>query len=147
MMSAEAYLNHGRWVVECPEPGCHDARMAHRMDPVSGLPTTERLESETCANRHTFRVVLPPERLAAQIMAAVGERPNEADRSWYPRDHPRAVLSGQPHGQTVAELVEENEEVAAVRAAEQARKDETLRAVLAQHGIEVRPDGSFEGSL
>lgn len=84
----QPYINFGRFVVDCP--ACRDARMVE----------PGQLE-DACINGH--RIVLNWPRGAAQAMAALADRPEE-NRNWFPADHPFAVATGQPHGQTVAEL-------------------------------------------
>lgn len=139
-MKALAYLNHGRFVVDCPAPGCADARLAHD-------DAGRRLAEDVCANGHPFQVVMPPAQLEAQILAAVADRPDVGDRAWYPQGHVRAQLAGLPTGQTVAELVRENDDVARFRAAQaQARRDH-LAQLLADHGVEVDDDGNFKGTI
>jgi hypothetical protein len=100
-----------------------------------------------CANGHPFTIVMPPETLEAQIVAAVSERSHEADRSWYPRDHPTAILFGQPHGQTVQDLLDENRVVRKHWDAVASQKDDLLRQLLADRGVTVRADGTLEGNL
>lgn len=139
MDTALAYLNWGRWVADCPAPGCTDAREVYQ----NGV----RLDSDTCARGHHFQIEMPPERMEAQIVTALADRVEDADKGWYPKGHERAILTGQPTGQTIAELVAENDEVAAYRTAHADATKEQVREALAAAGIEVRPDGSFEGVL
>lgn len=141
MRTALAYYNWGRWVADCPEPGCNDARAVYHPQ------TGERQTQDVCANRHPFQIDMPPAQQEAQIAAALAERPVDADRSWYPRGHLRATLAGLPTGQTVRELAEEGRQVAAFRAAEKERETGRLRELLTTLGVQVRPDGTFEGSL
>jgi hypothetical protein len=44
-----------------------------------------------------------------EIIAVLVRRPLPDTRNWYPTDHPVAVRFGLPHGQTVRDLVDENE--------------------------------------
>lgn len=147
MRTSRAYLNYGRWVAECPESGCNDARLVYEVDPRTGHPTGRRLAGDVCANGHPFRIEMPPPDVEAQIVAAVADRAEDGDKAWYPQGHPRALLTGRPHGQSPAELRAEGCEVAAFRAAGRDRDRDRIREVLAGLGIEVRPDGTFEGSL
>ncbi|HET6214913.1 MAG TPA: hypothetical protein VFE14_18745, partial [Micromonosporaceae bacterium] len=89
--------------------------------------------------------VMPPPELEAQIVAVLSERAAEPDKSWYPRGHQWAMLNGFPTGQSVEDLLAENREVARFRAAQDEARKARLAAILAEHGIEVRPDGTFEG--
>jgi len=106
-MKALAYLNWGRWVADCPVGGCTDARAIYPTDangqPTGGPPILDHV----CTGGHRFAVDMPPPEFEAQIVAALSERVSEKRRNWFPRGHPFAVLTGQPHGQTVRELREE----------------------------------------
>lgn len=146
-MKALAYLNHGRWVAECPTLGCTDARLVYEVNPQTGLPTGRQLGEDVCAKGHPFAIVMPPAQLEAQIMAAVADRVDDADKAWYPKDHVRAKLAGLPTGQSVADLVAENDEVARFRAAHDEARRSQLVKLLADNGIEVNDDGSFKGRI
>ncbi|MEU4772972.1 hypothetical protein [Micromonospora sp. NPDC023644] len=119
---AQVYINWGRMVVECPHDGCLDAR---EVQPGQA--------SEVCAAGHPLTVQWPDD--IAQILAVLGERPQERTRNWFPQGHSAALRSGQPHGQTVTELREE------ARAQEEASVDraEQARALLAGLGLEFDP--------
>jgi hypothetical protein len=145
--TAQAYLNYGRWVAECPTPGCHDARAVFPEHPVTGIPSATPNATDVCANGHPFAIEMPPQELAAQISGVVDERPDEQDRAWYPPGHPAGLRFNKPTGQSIDDLLAENQEVAAFRAAEDERNRDELREALSKLGIEVRPDGSFAGSL
>jgi hypothetical protein len=147
MRKALAYLNHGRWVADCPEPGCTDARLVYEVNPQTGIPTGRRLTEDVCANGHPFEIVMPPAEFEAQVVAELANRPFDADRAWYPDGHMRAVLAGLPTGQSVADLARENDEVTRFRAAQDESRKARLAAILAEHGITVRDDGSFEGQI
>lgn len=141
MKTALAYLNWGRWVADCPEPGCQDARAVY--NPQTG----QRQAQDLCVQGHPFLIEMPPPALEGQLVAAVADRANDADRSWYPKGHPRATLAGLPTGQTVKDLVDEGKQVAAFRAAENERETGRLRELLTGLGIKVHPDGRVEGSI
>jgi hypothetical protein len=147
MLKARAYLNYGRWVAECPAPGCTDARAIYPEDPITGIVSPRANTQDVCANGHPFAIEMPPADLEGQIVTAVSERPNEADQAWYPTGHPAAIRAGQPSGQSVTDLLTENQEVAEYRAAQEARQREELLETLGKLGIEVQPDGSFTGSI
>jgi hypothetical protein len=146
MRKALAYLNHGRWVADCPEPGCTDARLVYEVHPKTGVPTGRKLTEDVCANGHRFELVMPPAEFEAQVTAAVAERV-DADKGWYPRGHQRAMLAGLPTGQSIDDLVRENHEVARFRAAQHESRKAQLAHVLAELGIKVRDDGTFEGQI
>lgn len=89
MSEAVAYYNWGRWVTDCPVPGCTDA-----------LEVTPGQQQMACKDGHAFTIAWPPAELVGQVVAVLAERP-ERWRSWFPQDHPLAVATGQPHGQTI----------------------------------------------
>lgn len=132
-MKALAYLNHGRWVVDCPADGCTDARAVYTVSDV------QRNTEDTCARGHHFEIVMPDEQTERQIVAAVSERPDDADRAWYPAGHARAIIHGLPTGQTVADLHEETRQVAAFRGSENARRRKRLNDVMTELGLEFDP--------
>lgn len=140
MTRAMAYLNYGRWVVDCPAASCTDARAVHS-------PAGTRRTNDVCARGHDIEIVMPDPQLEAQINATLATRAEDADKAWYPKGHPRALLTGQPSGQTIAELAAENAKVAQFRAGERRRRDTKLRELLGELGIAVRSDGSFEGNI
>lgn len=75
-------LNHGRWVVDCPEDGCFNAELA----------TTDRFVCSICG--HRGRIVWPDNRAEIERLTLV--RPVR-NRNWFP-------------GETVAGLAAENAE-------------------------------------
>lgn len=147
MRKALAYLNHGRWVCDCPEPGCTDARLVYEVHPKTGILTGRKLTEDVCANGHPFEMVMPPEQFEAQVMAVVAERAVDADKAWYPAGHMRAVLAGLPTGQSVDDLARENHEVAQFRAAHDEARKAQLAKALAELGVEIGPDGTFKGRI
>jgi hypothetical protein len=147
MITGLAYYNHGRFVVDCPAPGCTDARLVYEVNPQTGVPTGRRLTEDTCAKGHHFEIVMPDPQTEAQIVTVLAERVDDADKDWYPQGHTRALLEGFPTGQSAADLAAENREVARFRSAQQQAKRERMRHMLEEAGIEIRPDGTFEGSI
>jgi hypothetical protein len=78
-MTAQAYVNHGRWVVDCPTPYCNEAHLA---------------EPVTCGGcSQTYRPAFPAERVL--IDAALSRRVVAETRNWLPSE-------------TVADLEAEN---------------------------------------
>jgi hypothetical protein len=146
VMTAEAYLNHGRWVADCPASGCTDARAVYPED-ANGVPSPSPILDQACKRGHQFRIVMPPPQLEAQIVAAVDDREVDADKSWFPKGHQWAELGGFPTGQSPKELVAEGKHVREHRGAQAAARRDRARQALADLGIEVRPDGTFSGSL
>lgn len=105
-MKALVYVNHGRLVAECR---CGDARMVEIGD-----------RDMTCVAGHPAELEWPDG--IAQILAALDERTSDTRKNWWPRNHPVALATGQPHGQSVRELrkeAEAGEEADAQRLADQ----------------------------
>lgn len=96
-----AYVNHGRWIADCPREWCNNAeRVDHeRLAAMGGqFRCTECLFEAP--------VAFPPHR--DEIDAILALRPVPATRNWFPADHSLATRSGTPHGQSAVDLVEEN---------------------------------------
>jgi hypothetical protein len=146
MMTSLAYLNYGRWVADCPVDGCSDARALHPEDRY-GNPSPQPVPDTVCAAGHPYHIETPPAQHRDRLEQAVSERPLIQDRGWYPKGHGWAELNGYPTGQSVDDLRAESSEVASVRAQQRAEKDRRLREALSSLGVEVRPDGSFSGTL
>lgn len=95
---ARAYLNHGRWISDCPRPYCGNAE---------GLsPGQVGFHCSNCGQ--IADVEWPPN--APEITAALDKRPVPQTRNWFPAGHELALRSGCPHGQTVADLEAETRE-------------------------------------
>jgi hypothetical protein len=91
---ARAYVNHGRWVADCPT-GCGSAL---QLDPGQ--------ETFACVECHTISSVDWPKDPDG-IWDALSERPLKHNRNWFPKDHELALRAGKPHGQTVKQLRQE----------------------------------------
>lgn len=104
-MKSLVYVNWGRLVAECASPGCGDARAVELGQRSATCCVGDGITSR-CPG-HPFELVWPPN--MAQILAALDERTAEKRKNWFPKGHPFAVATGQPHGQTVRELREEAE--------------------------------------
>lgn len=94
---ARAYVNHGRWVADCPV-GCGGA-----------LSLNWGEVNFYCPECHTITPVEWPPNVD-EIMEELEKRVNPRTRNWFPKDHEVAVRGSIPHGQTVEELREEREE-------------------------------------
>lgn len=95
-MKALVYVNHGRLVAECPVRGCGDARKVEIGE-----------YDLACVEGHICELEWPDG--IAQILAALDERTSDTRKNWWPKNHPVALATGQPHGQTVRELRKEAE--------------------------------------
>ena len=90
-MTARAYVNHGRWIADCPR-GCGGAEAL-----------TFGCASFTCSNCQWVTRALWADGWV-EVERALAERPLPLNRNWFPEDHPLAIASGRPHGQTPDDL-------------------------------------------
>lgn len=112
---ARAFVYSGQWVASCPRPadpvtnkGC--GGVEHLYEPaVPNGPRVIEKRFFTCTNCGYQAEISWPRR-REEIMLALSVRPVPGNRNWYPTDHPDAVNWGLPHGQSVADLLVENEE-------------------------------------
>jgi hypothetical protein len=74
-----ARINAGRWIVDCPVPGCNEATMAMR-----GM----RFVCPNCLNAtnegHAYDVVFPDESAGHEIESVLASRPVPRTRNWRP---------------------------------------------------------------
>lgn len=147
MTRSLAFLDHGQWKADCPELGCGDARLVYEVNPHTGVPTGRRLTEDRCAKGHHFEIVMPPPEFEARVMAALADRTQDADKAWFPGGHVRAALAGIPTGQSIDDLIRENDEVIRFRAAQAESRQARLATILADLGVEVGADGTFKGQI
>lgn len=96
----QAYVNHGRWVAECPRKFCGNA-----------MKLKPRQAIYECHGEGGCGMVASiewPDNVE-EIWEALLKRPVPATRNWIPIGHHYADL-GFPAGQTPRELLEEQEE-------------------------------------
>lgn len=94
---ARAYVNHGRWIADCPAD-CGSARQLQ--------PGEHMYQCGECLLVCT--VDWPDD--ADDIWEALMERPIPKFRNWFPHQHDLALRANLPHGQTPAELREETKD-------------------------------------
>lgn len=94
---ARAYVNHGRWIADCP----YDCGSATKLEPGEVI--------FQCSECFTVAQVDWPGN-ADDIWSALMERRAPRFRNWFPSNHVLALKAGCPHGQTVAQLREETAE-------------------------------------
>lgn len=86
-----ARVNHGRWIVDCPDPDCGGAELVS--------PEERVFFCCECRNRRArhalLPVVFPKPGVRADIETYLRARPNEANQNWKP-------------GETVVQLRDEN---------------------------------------
>ena len=95
---ADAYVNHGRWLADCTRLGCANAEALEPRQTVLH-----------CSNCHQITGVSWPED-ADEITRVLGVRPVPQTRNWAPANHRQAVDCRLADGQTVADLIVENNE-------------------------------------
>lgn len=98
-MTAYAYVNHGRWIADCPDTRCGNA--------VALDPKQASYHCRGGCNLVT-EIVWPAD--ADDITRALAERPHDVNRHWAPAGHRQALTTGHPMGQTVADLRAETRE-------------------------------------
>jgi len=114
---ARAYVLRGHWVADCPA-NCGQTQWVFRghvnhegfpCHCVGGNATRE--PQWYCRNCHLIaEIEWPPGSAMDDIMEVLLLRPNPVNRNWYPAGHDIALRFNLPHGQTPADLREENEE-------------------------------------
>lgn len=94
--TAQAYVNHGRWVGDCPRPYCGNAEKL--------APRQATFHCSNC--RLLVDLVWPPD--PDGVWSVLELRPVPQTRNWAPAGHRQALVCGFPDGQTVADLTAEN---------------------------------------
>lgn len=94
---ALAYVNHGRWIADCPA----ECGNAMRLDPRQGV--------FACQECYTMSEVEWPED-AERIWEALLGRRLARNRNWFPVGHPLALRCGLPQGQSAKQLLDEQRE-------------------------------------
>lgn len=97
--TAQVYVHMGQWVIDCPYPACGNAMR------VNG-PEETTLCCDNC--RYVFGAEWPTD--AALIKEVLDMRPVPGTRYWAPAGHRQAIACGFPDGQSVDDLLTENEE-------------------------------------
>lgn len=111
---ARAYVYAGEWVADCPREGCGNTEYAsrkprdlrHRPGTLGGL--VRRFACSYCGMRADIE--WPAVANIVEITAVLDRRPIPHTRNWYPVGHRTAVAAGVPDGQTVEQLLAENQE-------------------------------------
>jgi hypothetical protein len=142
MAEALAYLNWGRWVVDCPQ--CLDAREVYQV--LEGNAPPVRLEQDRCINGHLFDIVMPTKAQERQIMQAVDTR-GEAERSWHPAEHGRANAKEREGTAASVAAMRQDSEARLEHQRTEAERAARLRETLRLMGVEVKEDGTFTGVL
>lgn len=94
----EAFVYAGQWVADCVYPSCANCE-----------PLEWNQYKVLCRECHYIADVRWPVG-AARIAAVLDMRPVPTTRNWAPAGHRQAIACGFPEGQSVDELIAENEE-------------------------------------
>lgn len=92
--TARAYINHGRWIADCPV----ECGGALRLEPHQSV-----YHCPEC--RQITEVEWPAD--ADEIMETLEKRIIPRTRNWFPSGHVLALRSGSLHGQSVRDLERE----------------------------------------
>lgn len=106
-MVARAYVYCGDWVADCPRP-CGNVEFLYAPSRMNG-PRDKRKDFYMCSHCGMQCGISWPRR-EADILQVLMLRPVPSNRNWYPKDHPVAVNFRLPHGQSIVDLLDENEE-------------------------------------
>lgn len=104
---ARAYVYHGEWVADCPQ-SCGNVEFLYVPSRMNG-PRDQRKGFFMCSYCGAQAGISWP-RNEHEITQVLAVRPVLGSRNWYPQDHPVAVNFRLPHGQSIADLLAENEE-------------------------------------
>lgn len=105
---ARAYVYSGDWVADCPRPDCGNVEFLYAPSRMNG-PRDQRKPFFMCSFCGKQAPIDWPG-TEHEILQVLSLRPVPRTRNWYPKDHPVAVNFRIPHGQSVKDLLNENEE-------------------------------------
>lgn len=103
---AVVYILRGSWVAACPREDCANVEFA---DPRQNPKTKCTLEMFYCTYCKMVAPMLWPSN-ASELMEPLERRPVPRTRNWYPENHPDALRFNIEHGQSVADLWQENKD-------------------------------------
>lgn len=106
---ARAYVYSGDWVSDCPRSGC--SNVEHLFEPLAPRgPRVKRKSLFICSHCGEQAVIdWPSDDFMAGVTEILMKRPIPSTRNWYPKDHETATRFKLEHGQSLADLREENE--------------------------------------
>lgn len=109
--AARAYVYAGEWVADCPA-GCNNTQFVTDKPPslrgVAGTSGPRRRIWHCTYCGHLAELIDWPDE-ADDVMRLLDRRPIPHTRNWYPAGHLTAVQFGIPHGQTIVDLLAEND--------------------------------------
>lgn len=96
--TTQAYINHGRWVVDCGRQYCGNAEAL-----------APNQATYVCAGHGAcgWQGMVEWPHNAQELMDALNLRPVPATRNWFPHGHELGMRCGAPLGQSVQELIDE----------------------------------------
>lgn len=103
---ARAYVYHGNWVADCPDPECGNVEHLFGEERPKGQRTVRKTAFH-CSNCGQLSLIEWSDQ-EAEIMAVLEQRPVPQTRNWYPANHDTAVRFRVEHGQSVDQLRQEN---------------------------------------
>jgi len=107
---ARAYIYNGEWVADCPRKGCGNVEFLWTAVVPNG-PRCQPKPFYACSYcGYQGGIDWPDTGFMVRAMDILMKRPVPNTRNWYPQDHPVAVNFRIPHGQTIGDLMAENEE-------------------------------------
>jgi hypothetical protein len=105
---ARAYVYSGDWVADCARKGCGNVEFLFTPAKPNG-PRVLRKPFFICSNCGLQCVIDWPDH-EMEILSVLSRRPLPQTRNWYPKDHPVAINFRIAHGQSIRDLLDENEE-------------------------------------
>jgi len=86
---AQARINHGRWLCDCPDPDCGGSELVTMQDPV--------FFCLSCGNvkwgGKFLQVDFPGKKLLKAILTHLSKRPKVINRNWYPHEEPADLIA------------------------------------------------------
>lgn len=104
---ARAYVYSGDWVADCVRTGCGNVEYLYTPSVPGGVRHL-RKPIFMCSNCGAQAVIDWPDH-EMEILSVLSRRPVPQNRNWYPKDHPVAVNFRLEHGQSIRDLLDENE--------------------------------------
>jgi hypothetical protein len=104
---ARAYVYAGDWVSDCTRKGCGNVEFLYTPAKPNG-PRVLRKPFFMCSNCGQQCVIDWPDH-EMEILSILSRRPVPQNRNWYPKDHPVAINFRIAHGQSIRDLLDENE--------------------------------------
>ena len=102
MYVAQIYINHGRIILDCPVP-CGNAYFYEE-------GATHRTCDATIDGCQTVFELDVHEDIY-EIFEDLERRPVKGTRNWFPLNHPLAIRGRLKHGMSLAEVVQETDEI------------------------------------